>query len=259
MKKLTALIPARGGSKGVPGKNKKKLHKHPVLTYSIMACKLSSYIDKIIVSTDSEAIKIVAENYGAEVLNRPSKFAEDDSTDWQVINHFFENYNDNYVTYLRPTTPLRNPEALDNCIKMFFENSEKMSGLRSMHELPESPYKIFKLNKDGYCEGFFDEYNGIKDYTNLPRQNFPKAYQPNGYIDIAKREIVESGKSAFGMNIIPFISEFVTEIDAQYEFDLLDYQLGMEDNILLENLNKDKPGGYQLNDKGIAPHLEHFA
>ena len=76
MKKLTALIPARGGSKGVPGKNKKKLHKHPVLAYSIMACKLSSYIDKIIVSTDSEAIKIVAENYGAEVLNRPSKFAE---------------------------------------------------------------------------------------------------------------------------------------------------------------------------------------
>ena len=89
--KITALIPARGGSKGIPGKNKKRLHKHPLLAYSIMACKLSKYVNKIIVSTDSEAIKIVAKNYDVEVLDRPSEFAEDNSTDWQVINHFFKN------------------------------------------------------------------------------------------------------------------------------------------------------------------------
>ena len=238
MQQLNVIIPARGGSKGVPGKNIKRLHNHPLLAYSIMACKLSRYVDKIIVSTDDKAIKVVAEQYGAEVLNRPPQLAEDNSTDWQVVNHYFENYSDNIAAYLRPTTPLRNPEIIDNCIKMFFENTKDMSGLRSMHELPESPYKVFRLNEGGYCEGFFDEYNGIKDYTNLPRQHFPKAYQPNGYIDIAKRETVESGKSAFGMDIIPFISEFVTEIDALYEFDLLNYQLGIEDNVLLKNLNK---------------------
>ena len=65
---------------------------------------------------------------------------------------------------------------------------------------------------------------------------------------ISKRETVESGKSAFAMDIMPFITEFVTEIDAQYEFDLLDYQLGMGDNILLEHLNEEKPGGYQSGD-----------
>ena len=238
MQKLNVIIPARGGSKGVPGKNIKKLHNHPLLAYSIIACKLSNCIDRIIVSTDDEAIKSTALQYGAEVLDRPSHLAEDMSTDWQVINHFFENYKDDNVAYLRPTTPLRNPAMLDNCIKMFYKNSRKITGLRSMHELPESPYKIFKLNDDGYCEGFFDEYNGIKDYSNLPRQHFPKAYQPNGYIDIAKRETVESGESAFGMDIIPFISEFVTEIDALYEFELLNYQLGIEDNILLTNLNR---------------------
>jgi CMP-N,N'-diacetyllegionaminic acid synthase len=246
--KITAIIPARGGSKGVPGKNKRNLHNHPLISYSIMTCKLSNYVGETIVSTDSEAIKLIAENYGAKVLDRPSEFAGDNSTDWQVISHFFENFDDDDVAYIRPTTPLRNPEVLDNGINTFFENSEKMSGLRSMHELPESPYKVFKINDDGYCEGFFDEYDGILDYTNLPRQNFPKAYQPNGYIDISKRETVESGKSAFAMDIMPFITEFVTEIDAQYEFDLLDYQLGMGDNILLEHLNEEKPGGYQSGD-----------
>ena len=257
--KITALIPARGGSKGVPGKNTKRLHNHPLLAYSIMVCKLSNYINNIIVSTDDEAIKIVAENYGVQVLDRPAELAEDNSTDWQVINHFFESYDDDCVVYLRPTTPLRNPEVLDMGVKMYFENSEKMSGLRSMHELPESPYKVFKINKNGNCEGFFSEYKGIKDYTNLPRQNFPTAYQPNGYIDIAKRQTVESGKSAFSTKIIPFISEFVTEVDTQDEFNLLDYQLNVNDNILLENLNKEKPGGYQLNNRGIPPHLEHYA
>ena len=233
--KITAIIPARGGSKGVPGKNKKRLHKHPLLAYSIMVCKLSKYVDKIIVSTDSEAIKIVAENYGAEVLDRPSEFAEDNSTDWQVINHFFGNYGDDHVAYLRPTTPLRNPEVLDNCIKIFFENNEKMSGLRSMHELPESPYKVFKINEDGYCEGFFEDFNGIKDYTNLPRQKFPKAYQPNGYIDIVKRETGENG-STFGTEVKPFVTDYVTEVDTQHQFNFLEKEI-TEENILLEALN----------------------
>ncbi len=247
-KKITAIIPARGGSKGVPGKNKRNLHEHPLIAYSIMACKLSNCVEEIIVSTDSEAIKLIAENYGAKVLDRPSELAGDNSTDWQVINHFFENHDDDYIAYIRPTTPLRNPKVLDKGVNMFFENSEKMSGLRSMHELPESPYKVFKINEDGYCEGFFHDYEGILDYTNLPRQNFPEAYQPNGYIDISKRETVESGKSAFAMKIMPFVTEFVTEIDAQYEFELLDYQLGIGDNVLLEHLNEEKPGGYQSKD-----------
>ena len=236
--KLTALIPARGGSKGIPRKNIKKLKGYPLLSYTISVCKLSKYINKIIVSTDDFEIAEVAKYYGAEVLFRSKELSDDNSTDWQVINHFFENNKEDNVAYLRPTTPLRIPKVLDKGIETFFEYRSKMSGLRSMHELPESPYKVFQIDKEGYCKGFFNEYQGIKDYTNLPRQNFPKAYQPNGYIDIAKRETVLSGKSAFSTKIIPFISEYVTEIDAEYEFNLIDYQLKIEKNILVDNLNK---------------------
>ena len=238
--KLTAIIPARGGSKGVPRKNTKLLHDHPLISYSIMACKMSVMIDKVVVSTEDDEIAQIAESYGAEILERPVEYAQDNSTDWQVIDHFFQSYSVDDVVYLRPTTPLRNPDNIDDCIEFYLKNRNRMSGLRSMHELPESPYKVFKLTKDGYCEGFFEDFNGIKDYSNLPRQNFPKAYQPNGYIDIAKRETVESGTSSFATTILPYISEFVTEVDTEYEFDLLTHQLSIQPSTLLEKLNKSR-------------------
>jgi len=238
--KLTAIIPARGGSKGVPRKNTKLLHDHPLISYSIMACKMSVMIDKVVVSTEDDEIAQIAESYGAEILERPVEYAQDNSTDWQVIDHFFQSYSVDDVVYLRPTTPLRNPDNIDDCIEFYLENRNRMSGLRSMHELPESPYKVFKLTEDGYCVGFFEDFNGIKDYSNLPRQNFPKAYQPNGYIDIAKRETVESGTSSFATTILPYISEFVTEVDTEYEFDLLTHQLSIQPSTLLEKLNKSR-------------------
>jgi len=112
-----------------------------------------------------------------------------------------------------------------------------MSGLRSVHELPEPPYKVFKID-NGYCKGFFKDYKGIKDYTNLPRQTFPKGYQPNGYLDISKREQIESSESAFGIKIMPTITEHVTEIDMAYEFKLLEFQISLGNNILLEELRR---------------------
>ena len=112
-----------------------------------------------------------------------------------------------------------------------------MSGMRSMHEMPEPPYKVFKI-ENGFCEGFFEDYNGIKDYTNLPRQTFPLAYQPNGYIDISKKETAALGVSAFGQRIIPAITEYVTEIDVEYEFKLLEFQLENQNSLLLESLYK---------------------
>ncbi len=104
--KLTAVIPARGGSKGVPRKNIKLLQGHPLISYSIVACKMSCLIDRVVVSTDDDEIAEVAKSYGAEILKRPEEYSQDNSTDWQVINHFFQSYDVDDVVYLRPTTPL---------------------------------------------------------------------------------------------------------------------------------------------------------
>ena len=243
MKKMNALIPARGGSKGVPKKNIKELIDHPLLAYSISACKMAGSIGRVIVSTDSQEIADVALKYGAEVpFIRPPELATDDSKDIDVIEHYFEEVGGDEVAYVRPTTPLRLPKLIDYCIKDYYDNQqERCTGVRSMHELPESPHKMFMINDDGECCGFFPDFNGIKNYTNLPRQMFPKAYQPNGYLDIVKRSTL-SGGDTFGDVILPIVTEEVIEVDTQYQFNQLEDLLRVRGHILLSGLNNDQDG-----------------
>ena len=225
MTKIDALIPARGGSKGVPRKNIRIIGNHPLIAYSIVACKMSKKIDRVFVSTDDPEIATAAEEYGAIVpFIRPPEYAGDSSGDREVIRHFFENIEVDDVAYMRPTTPMRDPEKIDEYIDFFYSNKDKMSGLRSMQELAEPPYKMLKIEQ-GYCTGFFKHFQGIKDYTNLPRQMFPKAYLPNGYIDIAKYKTVMNSSSAFGVEIMPVITPSVVEIDMQEDVEMLEYQI----------------------------------
>ena len=210
--KLTALIPARGGSKGVPRKNIRNLAGRPLISYSIAACKRSSLIDRVVVSTDDEEIAKIAKECGAEVpFIRPPEFSADKSTDLQVVNHFYSEQGEQDLAFIRPTTPLRDPALLDSFIEKYFSNKDSITGMRSVHELSESPYKFFKI-VDGYFTGFFDDFNGVKDYTNLPRQVFPKAYHPNGYIDIVRTSMIEKNL-LHGDNVHAFVTEIAYEID----------------------------------------------
>tara|TARA_R110000824_G_scaffold101386_6_gene240877 strand:- start:11229 stop:11966 length:738 start_codon:yes stop_codon:yes gene_type:complete len=234
---IIAFIPARGGSKGVPRKNIKNLGGHPLIAYSIAACKMSKYIDDVYVSTEDLEIAKIAEKYGAKIpFIRPVEYAADDSTDHDVLNHFFKHVSAKELVFIRPTTPLRDPEYIDVIIERYFENKRKLTSVRSVHEMPESPYKFVKI-ENGFCKGFFKDYKGNKDYTNLPRQNFPKAYQPNGYADIVKRSIVESGVS-FGGKVMAHITEFMTEVDVPYQFELLEREIEINGHKLLDYLNE---------------------
>ena len=160
------------------------------------------------------------------------------SSDKEVIDHFFEKVKVDEVAYIRPTTPLREPKFIDKSIKHYFNKQKiRSTGVRSMHELPESPHKMFKINELGFCDGFFEEFEGIKNYTNLPRQRFPLAYQPNGYLDIAKKVTLASGDDSFGEIIFPIITDFIIEVDSAFQFELLEYQLKSKGHILLDKLN----------------------
>jgi CMP-N-acetylneuraminic acid synthetase len=204
---------------------------------------MAGSIGRVIVSTDSQEIADVALKYGAEVpFIRPPELATDDSKDIDVIEHYFEEVGGDEVAYIRPTTPLRLPKLIDYCIKDYYDNQqERCTGVRSMHELPESPHKMFMINDDGECCGFFPDFNGIKNYTNLPRQMFPKAYQPNGYLDIVKRSTL-SGGDTFGDVILPIVTEEVIEVDTQYQFNQLEDLLRVRGHILLSGLNNDQDG-----------------
>ena len=236
---IHALIPARFGSKGIPKKNIADVHGHPLIAYSIVAALECDEIDRVIVSTDAEEIAEVSLQYGAEVpFLRPAEFAQDNSTDTEVLLHLFEHIDMEEVAFLRPTSPLRDPVRMSEFIRIYHDDQKACSGLRSMHINAQPPYKVFKINEEGFCECFFEEFNGIKDFSGLPRQMFPQSYMPNGYLDICKKQTVLEGISAFGMNIRGVVTEALIDIDTMADLQLLRYKLGVEGHKLVDLLNK---------------------
>jgi len=228
---ITALIPARGGSKSIPRKNIVDVGGFPLISYSIAACKLSKNIDRIVVSTEDEEIATIAEKFGAEVpFMRPAELSQDDSTDVGFLKHFFNNINVGDVALIRPTTPLREPKVLDKVIECYFGTRERITGLRTVNEINENPYKVYKIYNNA-CKGFFKDFEGHGDYTNLPRQTFPKAYIGNGRIDIIKKETVLQG-STYGDMIYPYICDKTIDIDSFYDLKMARIMIQDNDELL---------------------------
>ena len=149
MKQLKVILLARGGSKGVPGKNIKKINGIPLLAYPILASKKSNHISDIYVSTDDVKIKQVALEYGAKIIDRPKELAQDDTPDIDAMRHAVEYLGDNGdIVHLRATTPIVESDVLDEAIEYFQDN--ECTGLRSDHQSPETAYKSFKKNYKQY-------------------------------------------------------------------------------------------------------------
>ncbi len=240
--KIIAIIPARGGSKGVPGKNIKVLAGYPLIAYSIISCRLSKQIDRVIISTDSNEIAITSAKYGAEIpFLRPSEISQDHSTDLEFVLHAFnwlKNYESeepDYFVHIRPTTPLREPTQIDRAIDTIIENPAS-SGLRSVHEITESPYKMFGI-ENGYLAGLYPD-DPRPEYYNLPRQSFPPVYKPNGYVDIIKRETVYSGSSLHGSKMLAFITPTTMEVDSADEFQYLEYEIAKKKYLIYDYLRE---------------------
>lgn len=238
---ITGIIPARGGSKGVPDKNIRLLAGFPLIAYSIAAGRLASKIDRLVVSTDSEEIAEVSRRYGAEVpFMRPAEFAGDRSRDREFVMHALEWFKLNegsvpdFLVHLRPTTPLRDPALIDNAIDAIISNPHATS-LRSAHEAPESPFKWFMLNEQGYFYGF-NANDPRPGYSNLPRQSFPTVYVPDGYVDVLRTSFVFDADDIHGTRIIGYVSPACVEVDASEDFDFLEYCVEKKGSPLLEFL-----------------------
>mgnify|MGYP003629780579 CR=1 FL=1 len=220
IKKLKAIILARGGSKGVRGKNIKKINGIPLLAYPIIAARNCKYISQIYVSTDNLLIKKVGLEYGAKIIDRPDFLAKDDSTDLDSLIHAIKELNCfDDIVQLRATTPMIESQVLDQAIEYFHEN-EDCSSLRSAHESPETAYKSFKKNGI-FWNGLFDsELTG--EYYNWPRQKLPKTYHPNGYIDIVRPIEFMENNSLHGNKMLSFITAYAQEVDTINDFKILE-------------------------------------
>ena len=242
---MIAIIPARSGSKGVPGKNIKLLGGIPLFAFSIIAAKMMPSVDRVIVSTDSEEYAQIAKDYGAEVpFLRPNEISGDKSTDFDLflhaLNWFKENENliPEYILHLRPTTPLRNPQIMEEAVKLFLENKNLASSLRSGHPAPESPYKWFLKDENNYFKGLRDDLTPEK--VNLPRQSFPSVYIPDGYIDILKSSVILDSGTLHGDKMLVFESPFCVEVDTKDDFEYLEFQIEKEGSSIINFHNNKK-------------------
>ena len=238
MNDVVAIIPARSGSKTLSHKNIKLLSGHPLIAYSIAAAHLSKRIGRIIVSTNSEHYADIARKYGAEVpFIRPAELSGDKSGDKEFLAHAIEwmaeneAYRPEYWVHLRPTTPLREPQIIDEAIELF-SKSKRSTSLRSAHPAPESPMKWFVKAGTNF-KGIIDT-----DVSNLPKETLQQVYIPNGYVDILKKSVVMGADTIHGESMLSFVSPVVNEVDSIEEFQYIDYQLKTFGSKLSGHLDK---------------------
>lgn len=186
-KSILAVIPARGGSKGLTRKNIKTMCGKPLIGWSIDKAKKSRYLDLVLVSTDDQEIADVARGYGAYVpYIRPSEFATDQSPTSDVIRHALsylkqnESKNFDFIVLLEPTSPLREDDDIDQMLEIIVRQSYTYDSIVSVGEVTEHP-SIMKRLIDGVVEPYCP---GIAQTTR--RQDNAPAYFPFGVAYIAK-------------------------------------------------------------------------
>mgnify|MGYP001403229112 CR=1 FL=1 len=228
--KFAAIIPARSGSKSMKDKNLALLGGYPLIAYSIAAAKMTSGIDKVIVTTDSVKYAETAKKYGAEVpFLRPEKLAQDTSTDYDFMSHainwFDKNSNDSpdFWIHLRPTTPLRDSDVIKKAMSLIASRQDATS-LRSGHLSPESPFKWLRKNKEGFLTSLNGDDTDLDKY-NGPRQDFPDVLIPNGYVDIVSSSFIRDKKLLHGNKVLAFETPLCNELDVNEELELLEFQL----------------------------------
>ncbi|GAB2784076.1 acylneuraminate cytidylyltransferase family protein [Rhabdobacter roseus] len=225
MKEILAIVPARGGSKGLPDKNILPLAGHPLIGYSIRAGLVTPAITRVIVSTDSERIAAISRSYGAEVpFLRPAELAQDHSTDLEVFVHALhwlrqhENYHPDLVVQLRPTSPIRFVQDLEACIQRML--TSEADSLRVVTPAPVTPYKMWTVADESTPMQPLLTLDGVPEPYNQPRQQLPTIYWQIGTLDVIRPAVILEQNSMSGSTILPHIvsQDFAVDIDDYSSF-----------------------------------------
>ncbi len=228
--KILGLIPARGGSKGVSGKNSKLLGGIPLVVYSIQSALATHGLGEVIVSTDDPAIQQISLSAGAKApFLRPVHLAQDDTPTLPVIQHALQYYLEqgerfDAICLLQPTTPFRKKELIDQAIEKFI--SSGADALVSVVPVPHefNPHWVFEPNR----QGFLTIATGEKDI--IPRrQELPPAYVRDGAIYLTKSSVILEKNSLYG-DALAYIEndpDFHVNIDTQADWELAEKKVGI--------------------------------
>ncbi|MGG7151271.1 cytidylyltransferase domain-containing protein [Clostridium neonatale] len=216
---ILAIIPARGGSKGLKRKNILDFMGKPLIAHTIEQARNSKYISRIIVSSEDEEIAMISKKYGAEIpFMRPNRLADDCSSTNEVIEYTLkelerkEGYKPDLICLLQCTSPLRTSEDIDSTInKLFNTNSDSAV---SITEAKSNPYWT-NILVDDRLEYFIEEGKQIKR-----RQDLPKIYELNGAVYVVKRETFFKEKTLETKNITGYVMKTENSIDIDNIIDL---------------------------------------
>lgn len=220
--KILAIIPARGGSKGIPGKNTKLLNGKPLMSYTSEIALQSHYLTEVIVSTEDKQIVEVAERLGLKVpFVRPMALAEDHTPTLHVIIHALQWFEKQTIFFdavclLQVTSPFRTVDFLDKAIVKFIESG--CDSLVSVQKVPHeyNPHWTFEVNAEGNLKIATGEAEIISR-----RQELPPAYHRDGSIYITKTEVLLNGHSLYGKSTAFIESEpdFYVNIDTMKDWE----------------------------------------
>lgn len=230
MTETLALIPARGGSKGIPRKNIRPFAGWPLIAWSIAAAKQSALVTRVIVSTDDEGIAAVARQFGAETpFLRPAELAQDTTTDLPVFEHALkwlaenENYQPDVVVQLRPTSPIRPRGLVDDAVRILLAHADADS-VRGVVPAAQNPFKMWRFDGEDKPLKPLLSVDGIAEPYNAPRQILPAVYWQTGHIDAIRAKTILNKHSLTGEVIYPLVidSKYTVDIDtlsdwAKYE------------------------------------------
>lgn len=215
MKKILTIIPARGGSKGLPGKNIKSMNGKPLLAHSIIQSNLTSFENRIVVSTDSEEIGKIATDYGAAFLKRPDYISGDTATSESALLHalnYFEteeNYLPDYICFLQCTSPLRRNNDVQNALlQIINDDSDSLLSVCPNHRF------IWKNTTNGPVSINYDYKNRKR------RQDLEPEFLENGSIYIFKPWVLKEKNNRLGGKVSLYLmpEETSFEIDSAFDF-----------------------------------------
>ncbi len=220
-KKVLAIIPARGGSKRLPGKNILDLAGKPLIAWTIEAARQSRFIDKVVVSTDDKVIMQISLKYGADVpFLRPPELATDTASSIDVVYHAINFFKENgesydYIILLQPTSPLRTSKDIDNAFEML---NDKTKAVVSVCETDHPPLWSNTLPEDLSMKDFIKP-----EIKNKRSQDLPKYYRLNGAVYISELEYLKKNYDFFGNETRTFIMsrENSVDIDTKLDFRLV--------------------------------------
>jgi len=225
---IVALIPARSDSKGIKDKNIKKYKGKPLISHSIQHGLESRFINKVVVTTDSEKYRQIALDFGAhDAIMRPKEISDDLSRDFEFFLHYINELNKakeqvpDFIVLLRPTYPSRKVSDIDKAIELFINNYDELDSLKSVVICDQSPFKMWSLAKDGLIKPILPGKTK-EELFNSPRQLLPNVYWQNACVDIVKTSTVIDLHSVSGERVFPYVmsSDEVYDIDTLNDFNM---------------------------------------